>query len=96
MYNNGNNNSGNGQYALVSDTRAYSGSKSVHFKAGASPAQIVRALPAGVNTLYMKAQVYMAAIEAITSPELGLGLVRQHIAHCGPGFRQPDPGIGCT
>jgi len=60
VYNNTNNTLGGAAYALVDDSRAYSGSKSVHFKAGSAPAQIVRELPAGVDKLYMKAQVYMS------------------------------------
>lgn len=59
-YNNVNNRAGNNVYALVDNSRAYSGTKSIHFRAGAEPAQIVRQLPAGVNKLYMKAQVYMS------------------------------------
>jgi hypothetical protein len=45
--------------ALVDDTRAHSGTKSVHFKGGSSPAMITRPLPMGTNTLYVRAWVYM-------------------------------------
>lgn len=45
--------------ALVDDTRAHSGTKSVHFHGGSSPAMITRALPQGTNKLYVRAWVYM-------------------------------------
>lgn len=51
--------SNDGNYARVDDTRSYSGSKSVHFLGGSSPSQIVKALPAGTDVLYLKAMVYM-------------------------------------
>jgi hypothetical protein len=60
VFNNPNNNVSQAQYALVDNTRAYSGSNSVHFKGGASPAQIVRALPAGTDAVHMRAMVYMS------------------------------------
>uniref|UniRef100_UPI0030131ED6 Putative lipoprotein n=1 Tax=Teredinibacter turnerae TaxID=2426 RepID=UPI0030131ED6 len=58
--NNPNNNSGQAVYAVVDNSRAYSGSQSVHFKGGAAPAQIVKALPQGLDRVYLKAMVYMS------------------------------------
>jgi polysaccharide lyase-like protein len=55
---NQNNPSGNAS-ALVDDTRAVSGTHSVHFVGGASPAQITLPLPAGTNRLFVRAQVFM-------------------------------------
>jgi len=55
---NQNNPSGNAS-ALVDDTRAVSGTHSVHFVGGQSPAQITLPLPAGTNRLYVRAQVFM-------------------------------------
>lgn len=57
--NNSNTASGS-QYALVDTTKAYTGTKSVHFKGGAAPAQLVRALPAGTQRLYTRAYVNMS------------------------------------
>ena len=45
--------------ALVDETRAHSGKKSVHVHGGSSPAQIGKALPTGLTRLYMRAFVYM-------------------------------------
>uniref|UniRef100_UPI0030131F05 Gluconolactonase domain protein n=1 Tax=Teredinibacter turnerae TaxID=2426 RepID=UPI0030131F05 len=58
--NNPNNNIGQSVYALVDNTRAFTGNNSVHFKGGAAPAQIVRTLPAGLDKVYLKAMVYMS------------------------------------
>lgn len=57
--NNGNTASG-AQYALVDSTKAYTGTKSVHFKGGAAPAQLIRQLPAGTQRLYTRAYVNMS------------------------------------
>lgn len=57
---NNNNTKGGNVFALVDDAISYSGNKSVHFKGGPAPAQIIRQLPDGVNTLYIKAMVYMS------------------------------------
>lgn len=57
--NNSNTASGS-EYALVDSAKAYTGTKSVHFKGGARPAQIVRALPAGTQRLYTRAYVNMS------------------------------------
>lgn len=57
--NNGNTLSGS-EYALIDTTKSYNGSKSVHFKAGGAPAQIVRALPAGTQRLYTRAYVNLS------------------------------------
>lgn len=57
--NNSNTSSGS-EFALVDTTKAYNGSKSVHFKAGGAPAQIVRALPAGTQRLYTRAYVNLS------------------------------------
>ncbi|WP_323814415.1 cellulase family glycosylhydrolase [Cellvibrio sp. NN19] len=48
------------QYALIDNTKSYSGGKSIHFKGGAAPAQIVRELPAGTQRLYTRAYVNMS------------------------------------
>lgn len=45
-------------FALVDSAKAYSGSKSIHFKG--SLAQIVRKLPAGTNHLHIRAYVNMS------------------------------------
>ncbi len=45
--------------ALVDETRAHSGKKSVHVHGGQSPAQIGKTLPTGLAHLYMRAFVYM-------------------------------------
>jgi hypothetical protein len=45
--------------ALVSEMRAHSGTRSMHFKGGQNPAMITRALPNGTNKLYVRAWVYM-------------------------------------
>lgn len=47
-------------YALIDSTKAYNGGKSIHFKGGATPTQIVRALPAGTQRLYTRAYVNMS------------------------------------
>ena len=57
--NNGNTVTG-AQYALIDSTKFYSGGKSIHFKGGAAPAQIIRALPAGTQRLYTRAYVNMS------------------------------------
>lgn len=57
--NNGNTVSGS-QYALIDSAKAYTGTKSIHFKGGAAPAQIVRELPAGTQRLYTRAYVNMS------------------------------------
>jgi polyisoprenoid-binding protein YceI len=57
--NNGNTVTG-AQYALIDSAKAYNGGKSIHFKGGAAPAQIVRALPAGTQRLYTRAYVNMS------------------------------------
>ncbi|WP_062059679.1 cellulase family glycosylhydrolase [Cellvibrio sp. OA-2007] len=57
--NNSNTTSG-AQYALIDSAKSYSGSKSIHFKGGAAPAQIIRALPAGTQRLYTRAYVNMS------------------------------------
>jgi len=57
--NNGNTSTG-AQYALIDNTKFYSGGKSIHFKGGAAPAQIIRALPAGTQRLYTRAYVNMS------------------------------------
>nr|ACR23656.1 cellulase [bacterium enrichment culture clone CelA10] len=57
--NNGNTLSG-AQYALVDSTKSYNGGKSVHFKGGAEPAQLMRQLPAGTQRLYTRAYVNMS------------------------------------
>ncbi|MDO8262768.1 MAG: cellulase family glycosylhydrolase, partial [Gallionella sp.] len=57
--NNSNTTSG-AQYALIDSTKSYSGGKSIHFKGGAAPAQIIRALPAGTQRLYTRAYVNMS------------------------------------
>jgi hypothetical protein len=45
--------------ALVDDTRAASGTHSVHFAGGQNPAQITLPLPAGTSRLYVRAMVFM-------------------------------------
>ena len=45
--------------ALVDETRAHSGKRSVHVHGGSSPAQIGKTLPTGLTRLYMRAFVYM-------------------------------------
>ena len=57
--NNSNTASGS-EYALVDSTKAYTGTKSVHFKGGARPAQIMRTLPTGTQRLYTRAYVNMS------------------------------------
>jgi len=57
IYNNSNTTSGT-DYALIDNTKAYSGTKSIHFKGGL--AEIVRALPAGTQRLHMRAYVNLA------------------------------------
>ena len=59
--NNSNTTSG-AQYALIDSTKAYTGGKSIHFKGGAAPAQIIRALPAGTQRLYTRAYVNMSKV----------------------------------
>jgi hypothetical protein len=55
---NGQNPSGD-TLALIDDTRAHSGTKSVHFHGGGNPAQITRPLPANTTKLYVRAWIYM-------------------------------------
>jgi hypothetical protein len=55
---NGNNSVTNGNYALIDNAKAYSGTNSIHFKG--SFAQIVKPLPPGTNRLYIRAYVNMA------------------------------------
>lgn len=57
--NNSNTITGN-EFALIDNTKAYNGGKSIHFKAGGAPAQIVRALPAGTQRLYTRAYVNLS------------------------------------
>ena len=57
--NNSNTTSG-AQYALIDSSKSYSGGKSIRFKGGAAPAQIIRALPAGTQRLYTRAYVNMS------------------------------------
>jgi len=57
---NNNNTASGSEYALIDSTKAYNGGKSIHFKGGAAPAQIVRALPAGTQRLYTRAYVNMS------------------------------------
>ncbi len=53
------NNIDQSSYALVDDSVAYSGDKSIHFKG--SQTQLVRALPAGTDQLYMRAYVRLSS-----------------------------------
>jgi hypothetical protein len=55
---NGHNPSGD-TLALIDDTRAHSGTKSVHYHGGGNPAQITRPLPANTTKLYVRAWIYM-------------------------------------
>lgn len=55
---NGINRNGN-TFALVDDSRAYTGNQSMMFSGGSSPTMITRALPEGTTDVYLKAQVYM-------------------------------------
>jgi hypothetical protein len=55
---NGQNPSGD-TLALIDDTRAHSGTKSVHFHGGQNPAQITRPLPENTTKLYVRAWIYM-------------------------------------
>lgn len=48
----------NDTYALIDNSKAYSGSKSIHFKGSLS--EIVRALPAGIQRLHMRAYVNLS------------------------------------
>jgi polyisoprenoid-binding protein YceI len=57
--NNSNTSSGT-EYALIDSTKSYNGTKSIHFKGGSRPAQIVRALPSGTQRLYTRAYVNMS------------------------------------
>ena len=57
---NNSNTSTGAQYALIDSTKSYNGGKSIHFKGGAAPAQIIRALPAGTQRLYTRAYVNMS------------------------------------
>ena len=57
---NGNNSQSSGNYALIDNTKSYSGSNSIHFRGGQNPAQIVRALPSGTQRLHMRAYVNMS------------------------------------
>ncbi len=54
---NGSNVSTGSNYALVDSSKAYTGTKSIHFKG--SMTQILRPLPSGVTRLYMRAYVNM-------------------------------------
>jgi hypothetical protein len=54
---NGQNPSGD-TLALIDDTQAHSGTKSVHFHGGANPAQITKPLPMGTTKLYVRAWIY--------------------------------------
>jgi hypothetical protein len=45
--------------ALVDETRARSGKRSMHFHGGQNPAQITKALPTGTNKLYVRAYFWM-------------------------------------
>lgn len=62
MYNANNNNQASGNYALVDNSKSYSGSNSIHFRGGANPAQIVRELPAGTQRLHMRAYVNLSKV----------------------------------
>ena len=57
---NNSNTASGAQFALVDSTKAYTGTKSVRFKGGQAPAQLVRALPAGTQRLYTRAYVNMS------------------------------------
>ena len=57
---NNNNTTSGSAYALIDSSKSYSGGKSIRFKGGSSPAQIVRALPAGTQRLYTRAYVNMS------------------------------------
>ncbi|HEY0892131.1 MAG TPA: cellulase family glycosylhydrolase, partial [Cellvibrio sp.] len=57
---NNSNTSTGAQYALIDSTKSFNGGKSIHFKGGAAPAQIIRALPAGTQRLYTRAYVNMS------------------------------------
>jgi hypothetical protein len=48
-----------GTLALVDETRAHSGKRSIHFHGGQNPAQITKALPMGTNKLYVRAYFWM-------------------------------------
>jgi hypothetical protein len=48
------------QFALIDNSKSYNGSKSVHFKGGSNPAQILRAVPSGTQRLYTRAYVNMS------------------------------------
>ena len=56
-YNAANSNS-NSTYALIDNSKAHSGSQSIHFKGNLS--EIVRALPAGVQRLHLRAYVNLS------------------------------------
>ncbi len=59
----GNNNSlSSGNYALIDNSKSYSGGNSIHFRGGANPAQIVRALPVGTQRLHMRAYVNLSKV----------------------------------
>jgi hypothetical protein len=45
--------------ALVDTTQKHGGTKAVHFHGGSSPAQLVKALDAGMTKLYIRVWVYM-------------------------------------
>jgi polyisoprenoid-binding protein YceI len=57
---NNNNTLSSGNYALIDNSKSYSGTNSIHFRGGANPAQIVRALPSGMQRLHMRAYVNMS------------------------------------
>jgi len=46
-------------FALVESGRSVSGDNAIHFSGGQNPAMISRALPAGTDTVYIRAWVYM-------------------------------------
>jgi polyisoprenoid-binding protein YceI len=59
---NGNNSQSSGNYALIDNSKSYSGSNSIHFRGGQNPAQIVRTLPSGMQRLHMRAYVNMSKV----------------------------------
>ena|GEM_PF-2235273 len=52
-------NNNSASQVFVDDTRAYTGAKSLKVDGGTGPAQIVKAIPAGVERVYMRAWIYM-------------------------------------
>ena len=57
---NNNNTASSGNYALIDNSKSYSGSNSIHFRGGQNPAQIIRSLPSGMQRLHMRAYVNMS------------------------------------